>query len=147
MFTSDKGDDRCMPMPELTVIALGTGPGGERWYLKGGGSAADCYTFLETVHPDGHRDEGGMGGPVRYPGQLLNVYTGQADRGPLRVIVRADPRVRRLRCRPPAGQWHDLLPVAADAELGVTYFAALLPGTASLDYLQALDADGRPLES
>jgi hypothetical protein len=53
-----------MPMPELTVIARGEGPGGERWSLRGGGSAADCYTLLETVHPDGQRDEGGMGGPV-----------------------------------------------------------------------------------
>jgi hypothetical protein len=136
-----------MPMPELTVIAQGEGPGGERWYLRGGGSAADYYTFLETVHPDGHRDEGGMGGPVLYAGQLLNGYTGRADQGPLRVIVRADPRVRRLRCQSPTGDWHDLLPVGADAALGVTYFAALLPGIASLDFVQALDGDGRPLES
>jgi hypothetical protein len=49
-------------MPELTVVAEGDAPGGERWYLKAGGSAGDYYTLMETVHPDGRRDEGGMGG-------------------------------------------------------------------------------------
>jgi hypothetical protein len=53
-------------MADLTVVAEGDAPAGERWYLKAGGSADDYYTMLETVHPDGHRDEGGMGGPVLY---------------------------------------------------------------------------------
>jgi hypothetical protein len=49
----------------------GNAPAGERWYLKAGGSADDYYTLLETVHPDGHHDEGGMGGPVLSSGHLL----------------------------------------------------------------------------
>jgi len=53
-----------MPLPDLTVIAEGDAPGGGRWCLKAGGPAEDYYTLIETVHPDGHRDEGGMGGPA-----------------------------------------------------------------------------------
>jgi hypothetical protein len=67
-----------MPVPGLTVVAEGETAHGERWYLKAGGSAHDYYTLLETIYPDGHRDEGGMGGPAIYPGNLLNVYTGRA---------------------------------------------------------------------
>ena len=54
-------------MLDLAVIAAGETSAGERWYLRAGGSADDYYTMLETVHPDGHRDEGGMGGPVCTP--------------------------------------------------------------------------------
>jgi hypothetical protein len=53
-----------VPPPDLTVIAEGDAPGGELWYLRAGGSAENFYTLLETVHPDGSRDEGGMGGPA-----------------------------------------------------------------------------------
>jgi hypothetical protein len=75
------------------ALAEGGEAGGVHWHLKAGGSAENYYTFIETIHPDQHRDEGGMGGPALYPGRLLNVYTGRADQGPLRVIVRSDPRV------------------------------------------------------
>ena len=132
----------------MTVVAEGDAPGGARWYLKAGGSADDYYTLLETVHPDGHRDEGGMGGPVLYPGRLLNVYTGRADPGLLRVIVRADPRVRRLRFNSEMGERCDmLLPTVDDTGLGVTFFACLLPWTTGIVSLQGQDADGRVLPS
>jgi hypothetical protein len=45
------------------VVAEGDLPTGQRWVLNAGGTSADSCTFLETVYPDGHRDEGGMGGP------------------------------------------------------------------------------------
>jgi hypothetical protein len=88
--------EREMSLPELTTVAKGDLPSGQHWILQAGGTREDFYTFLETVHPDGHRDQGGMGGPQLYPGRLLNTYSGH-DRGPLRLIVRADPRVARLR--------------------------------------------------
>jgi hypothetical protein len=132
-------------MPDLAVIAQGETVAGEHWYLKAGGSADDNYTMLETVHPDGHRDEGGMGGPVLYPDQLLNLYTGRANPGLLRVIVRADPRVRQLRFRSERGEQCDMRPVADDAELGVTFFAILLPWDTELVSLEALDGDGQVL--
>lgn len=139
-----------MPFPDLTIIAEGhasEGPAfaGEHWYLRAGGSAEHYYTLLETVHPDGHRDEGGMGGPVLYPGRLLNVYTGRADRGFLRVVVRADPRVRRLCLQSEQGERCDLLPVRDDTDLGVVFFAVLLPWTTSVVSMQALDADSQVL--
>ena len=42
-----------MTMPELTVVAQGTLPTGERWEVRAGGTDQDYYTFLRTVHPDG----------------------------------------------------------------------------------------------
>src|SRR5215469_17723039 len=127
-------------MPDLTVIAQGETVAGEHWYLKAGGSAEDYYTMLETVHPDGRRDEGGMGGPVLYPDQPVNLYTGRAGTGPLRVIVRADLRVRQLRLRSQRAEQCEIRSVTADAELGVTFFAILLPWDNGLASIEALDA-------
>jgi hypothetical protein len=134
-----------MPMPDLVVVAEGDAPGGERWYLRAGGSPADYYTMLETVHPGGRRDEGGMGGKPLYPGSLLNVYTGRAGQGPLRVVVRADPRVRRLRLESARGDWCDMPPVADDPAAGVSFFAILLPWTDDVVRVQAFDADDQEL--
>jgi hypothetical protein len=136
-----------MSVPELATIAEGVLPGGQRWILRAGGSREDFYTFLETVHPDGHSDEGGMGGPLLYPGELLNTYTGCHDRGLLRVVVRADPRVARLRLTLATGERLDLAAVATDPGLAVSFFAALLPRTSDLVSLTPLDAAGQPLGS
>jgi quercetin dioxygenase-like cupin family protein len=134
-----------VPLPDLTVIAEGDAPGGELWYLRAGGSAENFYTLLETVHPDGSRDEGGMGGPLLSPGRSLNVYTGRSDGGPLRVVVRADRKVRRLYFRSGEGEWCDLPPVADDADLGVTFFAILLPWATGIASMQGFDADDQEL--
>src|SRR5262249_1159773 len=77
-----------VPMPELTVVARGTLPAGERWEVRAGGTDQDYYTFLRTVHPDGRQDEGGMGGPKRPEGGVVSTYIGQADGGLLRVLAR-----------------------------------------------------------
>ena len=121
-----------MSLPELTTVAQGDLPGGQHWILQAGGTGEDFYTFLETVHPDGHRDQGGMGGPLLYPGRLVNAYSGGDDRGLLRLIVRADSRVARLRLTLTTGERLELAAVATDADLGVSYFAALLPRTTGL---------------
>ncbi len=134
-----------MPLPDLTVIAEGDAPGGELWYLRAGGAGENFYTLLETVHPDGSRDEGGMGGPLLFPGRSLNVYTGRSDGGLLRVVVRAGRKVRRLYFRSEEGEWCDLLPVADDADLGVTFFAILLPWATGIASMHGFDADGREL--
>jgi hypothetical protein len=134
-----------MPIPELTVVAEGDVPGGGRWYLKAGGSPEGYYTLMETVHPGGNRDEGGMGGPALSPGRLLNVYTGRADQGPLRVIVRAGPRVRRLRFQSEQGEWCDMPLVTDDPAVGVNLFAVLLPWTTDVAAMQGLDDDGQIL--
>jgi hypothetical protein len=134
-----------MALPELRVVAEGETSRGEHWYLSAGGTADDYYTMLKTVHPDGRWDEGGMGGPPLYAGQLLNAYTGRAGDGPLRLIVRADPRVRRLRVQLADGESRELPLAAADLVVGVTFFAALLPGIRAVDAIQAFDLFGRPL--
>lgn len=132
-----------MPEPDLPVVAEGETSRGERWFLRAAGSPDRYYSTLRTVHPNGHWDEGGIAGPALLAGSLFNVYTGRADDGPLRVIVRTDLRVRRLRIHLTAGQWCDLRPASDDPGAGVTLFAILLPGATSVDEMQGFDADGQ----
>jgi hypothetical protein len=134
-------------MPDLPIVAEGENARSEHWYLKAGGSPADYYTMLETRHPDGRRDEGGMGGAPLYPGSRYNSYTGRADGGPLRVIVRTDPQVRRLRLsiRTTRDETLDLPPLAEDSEVGLVFFATLLPRMTELLSIQGFGDDGEPL--
>lgn len=135
-----------MPQPDLVVLAEGDLPTGQHWILKVGGTRDDCYTFLETIHPDGHRDEGGMGGPPLNPGSLMNTYTGGSDRGLRRVVVRADPSVARVSVKLAGGELLDLPQLATRADLGVSFFATLLPQTQGLVSVTAIGADGQVLE-
>jgi hypothetical protein len=135
-----------MSLPDLAVLAEGDLATGEHWILKAGGTHDEFYTFLETIHPDGHRDEGGMGGPPLYPGDLMNTYTGGAERGLRRVVVRADPRVARVRVQLASGERIELLPLASRPDIGVSFFAALLPQTPGLVSVAGLDAGGEVLE-
>lgn len=135
-----------MPLPEMAVLAEGALPAGLRWVLRAGGTSSSFYTFLETIHPDGHRDEGGMGGPPLYPGSVMNTYTGGSERGIRRVLVRADPRVARVRVHLGGGEQVDLPAVAARPDLGLVFFAALLPASAVLVSVAAIDENGQVLE-
>jgi hypothetical protein len=135
-----------MPLPELTVLAEGALPPGQRWVLRAGGTSSDFYTFLETIHSDGHHDEGGMGGPPLYPGSLMNTYTGGSERG-RRILVRADPHVALVRVHLASGEQLDLPPVAARPDLGLVFFAAVLPPSAALSLVAALGENGQVLES
>jgi hypothetical protein len=135
-----------MPVPDLTVLAEGDLSTGEHWILRAGGTGTDFYTFLETVHPDGHRDEGGMGGPPLYPGCLLNTYTGGSERGLRRVVVRADPRVTQVRVHLASGEPLELSPLATRPDVGVSFFATLLPQAAELVSVTAIGAQGQELE-
>jgi hypothetical protein len=134
------------PEPELAVVAEGDLPAGHHWILKAGGDSTDFYTFLETVHPDGHRDQGGMGGPPLYPGQLTNVYTGGASGGLRRIVIRADPKVQLMRLQLASGEQLTLSPLGARADVGVAFFATLLPQTAGLASVTATAAGGTVLE-
>jgi hypothetical protein len=134
-----------MAVTGLTEIAEGQASSGERWVLRAGGSAADFGTFIETIYPDGRRDAGGMAGPPLWPGSIMNVYTGGTDTGPRRVVVRADPRVARLRVEMAGGEAVELAPVATLSEPALVLFAALLPRSADLTDVIALDAEGQVL--
>jgi hypothetical protein len=135
-----------MSQPDLAILAEGDLPAGQHWILRAGGTSTDFYTFLETVHPDGHRDAGGMGGPPLYPGSLLNTYTGGTERGLRRVVVRADPGVARLRVHLASGESLDLPPVATLPDAGLSFFATLLPQTAQFVSLTAIGAQGQELQ-
>jgi len=135
-----------MSFPDLAVVAEGGLPTGEHWILKAGGTGTDFYTFLETIHPDGHRDEGGMGGPPLAEGRLISTYTGGADGGLRRVVVRTDPRAARVRLQLTSGERLELPPLATWPDVNVTFFATLLPRTAGLASIAALDAEGSVLD-
>jgi hypothetical protein len=135
-----------MPLPDMAVLAEGGLPTGQRWVLRAGGTSSHFYTFLETIYPDGHRDEGGIGGPPLYPGRLMNTCTGGTERGMRRVLVRADPQVARVRVLLGSGERLDLPPVAARPDLGLVFFAALLPPSAVLVSVVAIDENGQVLE-
>jgi hypothetical protein len=131
--------------PDLAVVAEGDLPSGQHWIVRAGGTSDDFYTVMETVHPDGQHDEGGMGGPPLYPGSVLNSYTGSTDRRLRRVLVRADPRVARVLLRLESGEELVLAPLGTRPDADVTIFAALLPYTADLAAVTAVGADGRVL--
>jgi hypothetical protein len=130
----------------MAVLAEGGLPTGQRWVLRAGGTSSDFYTFLEAIDPDGHRGEGGMGGPPLYPGSLMNTYTGGSERGMRRVLVRADPHVARVRVHLGSGGQLDLPPVAARPDLGLVFFATVLPPSAVLVSVVGLDGSGQVLE-
>jgi hypothetical protein len=69
----------------------------------------------------------------------------EGDRGQLLLIVRADPRVARLRLTLTTGERLELAAVGTDPGLGVSYFPALLPRTTGLADLTPLDPAGHPL--
>ncbi len=133
-------------MTELQVLAEGLLATGGRWSLQAGGTRQDFYSFLETVRPDGSRDSGGMGGPPLGGGSLLNIYTGGSEHGLRRVLVRADPAVATVRLNLAGEEPAVLRPVAERRDLGVVFFVALLPQTAVLASVTALDDAGRELE-
>jgi hypothetical protein len=135
-----------MARPDLAVVAEGDLPSGQHWIVRAGGTSDDFYTFIETIHPGGHSDEGGMGGPPLYPGSVLNAYTGAADGGLGRVLLRADPRVARVLLRLESGEQLVLTPLGTRSDVGVTFFAALLPRTAGFASATAVDAEGTVLE-
>lgn len=114
-----------MPLPDLAALAEGDLPAGQHWILKAGGTSTDFHTGLETIHPDGHRDEGGMGGPPLYPGDVMNTSTGGSDRGLRRVVVRADPRVVRVGVQLARGEQLELPPLATQPDIGLSFFATL----------------------
>lgn len=87
-----------------------------------------------------------MGGPPLYPGSLMNTYTGGSDRGLRRVVVRADPRVARVRVQLASGERLDLPPLATRPDVGVSFFATLLPEPAELVSVTAIGADGQALQ-
>lgn len=135
-----------MAESDLTIIADGDLPSGERWILRAGGTSAEFLTFLETIHPDGRRDQGGMAGPPLWPGSIMNVYTGGTDTGPRRIVVRADLRVAQVRVQLAGGEVLDLPPVANMPDAGLAFFATLLARTAELASITAVDASGEALE-
>jgi hypothetical protein len=134
------------PFPDLAVVAEGALPTGERWTITAGGTSHDYYTFLKTVHPDGHSDEGGMGGPPLYPGSQLHTYTGMADRGLQRLLVRAGRGIQQLRLELSTGESRDLLPAGADDAAGLAFFATLLPRNVTITKLSGLGPGGQVVE-
>lgn len=135
-----------MALPDLVIVAEGDLATGEHWIVRAGGTSSSYYTCLETIHRDGHRDRGGMGGPALPPGSLVNTYTGGAAGGLRRVIARTDPRVAHVLVQLADGEQLRLSPVATGSDPDLSFFAALLPPTAYVVAVTPVDASGRVLE-
>jgi hypothetical protein len=131
-----------MTMPALTVAGRGTLPTGERWEVRAGGTDQDYYTFLRTVHPDGHEDEGGMGGPELPPGAIVTTYIGQADGGLLRVLARTISVIYWMRLELGSGEVRVLTPAGHDGPRGLSFYAALLPPSETVTALLPLNLKG-----
>lgn len=131
-----------MTMPELTVVAQGTLPTGERWEVRAGGTDQDYYTFLRTVHPDGRQDEGGMGGPKLPAGDIITTYLGRADGGLLRVLARTLPVIYWMRLELGSGEVRVLTPVGHDGARGLSFYAVLLPPDQTVTALLPLNLKG-----
>ena len=63
-----------------------------------------------------------------------------------RVLVRADPQVAPVRVLLGSGERLDLPPAAARPDLGLVFFATLLPPSAVLVSVVAIDENGQVLE-
>jgi hypothetical protein len=131
-----------MTMPELTVVAQGTLPTGERWAVRAGGTDQDYCTFLRTVHPDGRQDEGGMGGPKLPDDAIASIYIGQADGGLLRVLARTISVIHWMRLELGSGEVRVLTPVGHDGARGLSFYAALLPPAQTVTALLPLNLKG-----
>jgi hypothetical protein len=131
-----------MPRLGVTVVAEGHLPSGEHWILRAGGTEDNYETTLETVHPDGRRDAGGMGGPPLY-GEHVNVYTGKHDQGLQRVVVRSDLQVRRVLAELDTGGQIEVPSVGNDPAMGLVFYATLLPRSACPTLIKAFDGEGR----
>jgi hypothetical protein len=114
--------------------------------MTAGGTAEDyCHTW-KIFGADGKWDGIGVSGPaLPSDGRLADVYCQRKDQGPLRVHVRADPRVRRLRLVSQDDDECDALPVADDHDVGVTLFFVATTWTSRLRSVQCFDADGQAL--
>lgn len=123
------------------LIAEGTGPHGEHWALRAGGSEDDFYTTIETSKANGPVDAGGMGGPMLTAGSPVNIYYGTSGRGFLRVIARTEPTVEILRLRT-AETPIDLAPVGMYDKRPLKFFAAILPDTVRILSVEAFDKGG-----
>jgi hypothetical protein len=136
---------------EFTIVAEGDAPRGARWQVMAGGTAEDYLHTWKVFDADGTWDGTGVRGPaLASDGRLVDVYSGiknhgRPDQGPLRVHVRADPRVRRLHLVSMDGDECDALPVADDRDAGVTLFFVATTWMTFLRSVQCFDAEGRAL--
>jgi hypothetical protein len=116
-----------------------------------GGTAEDYLHSWKVIDADGTWDGVGVGGPaLPSDGRLVDVYSEtknfeRPDQTPLRIHVRADPRVRRLHLVSTDGDECDALPVADDHEVGVTLFFVATTWIARLRSVQCFDVDDRAL--
>ena len=92
-----------------------------------------------------------MGGPKLYGTDVLNTYTGRSDDGPLGIVVRADPAVRRVMVVTADGAETDLDACGGDIVDGLRFYVGVAwprpPARRGfgLRKLCALDADATPI--
>jgi len=104
------------------LIAEGVRDGDVRWALRAGGDNGNYSTTLSIEDQSGVIAGGGMAGPKLWDEDLLNVYTGSDDDGPLAIVVRTDPSIVRTVLVTQAGEERDLTPCGNEPIDGLRFY-------------------------
>ena len=116
-----------MTMEDLRVVLVGESPDGVHWFLRAGPDTdGGFYTSISRSH-GGATAESGMGGDKVPPGQLINVWIGQADGTPLFVMARAAPQVQRVTVVLASAARRDLALSPVIEDFGLRFAAGPLP--------------------
>ena len=116
-----------MTMEDLRVVLVGESPDGVHWFLRAGPDTdGGFYTSISRSHGDATA-ESGMGGDKLSPGQVINVWIGQADGTPLFVMARAAPQVQRVTVILASGFRRDLSISPVIEDFGLRFAAGPLP--------------------
>jgi hypothetical protein len=102
--------------------AEGVVAGTTRWTLRVRGDDDDYSTMLGIEDQSGPISGGGMGGPKLWNDDLMNVYSGRDDDGPLAIVVRTDPSIVRMVLVTQAGVERDLAPCGAGPIDGLRFY-------------------------
>jgi len=116
-----------MTMEGLREVLVGESPDGVRWVVRAGpGADGGFYTWIGRSFGDA-RAESGMGGDKFPPGQLINVWIGQADGIPLFVMARTAPQVKHVTVMLASGSRRELSMSPVIEDFGLRFTAGRLP--------------------
>ena len=114
-------------MEGLRVVLVGESPDGVHWFVRAGPDTdGGFYTSISRSHGDAIA-ESGMGGDKFPPGQLINVWIGQADGIPLFVMARTAPQVKHVTVMLASGSRRELSMSPVIEDFGLRFTAGRLP--------------------
>ena len=132
------------------VVAEGTDGDGLTWVIwakRHEPNEGDLLSVIRVTDTAGRILHGdGRAGPPLHPGHVLNVTSGGSDEGPRALLVRVDPRVRRLELKVRDGDALDV-PLYDCPDIPEVRFASLLlPRDVVLESVTGFGAKNKELE-